>query len=158
MEQIAVYIIIIVILILTSVRKGKKQQQARLEQLKKQREMQEQQETDQVSPIDEIFKQFGGEFFDTETEQQEPVFTSNYTEKKSVPTPFLDVELRKTKSRKSIRDRDGSHFQNQKWKENNTEENIQFSEASEHFEYELSTVEELRKAIIYSEIINRKYT
>lgn len=158
MEQIAVYIIIIVILIVTSIRKGKKQQQARLEQLQKQQQAQEQQSANQLHPLDEIIKQFGGDFFENITEQQEPVAAEYYSEKKSVPSPFLDVELKRSSSRRTSREKDRLQFQNQKENEIIAEEPSHFNGVPEYFENELTTIDELRKAIIYSEIINRKYS
>lgn len=157
MEQIAVYIIIIVILILSSLRKGKKQQQAKLDQLKRQKEIQEQQTSVSVSPIDEIFKQFGGDFFNTDFEQPQPVVSDFYQEKISQPTPFLDNELKQHAKKQSIRNRETTSFKSQKNKEIQNEHISVISDDYEHFENELSTIEEFRKAIIYSEIINRKY-
>jgi hypothetical protein len=155
MEKILIYVIITVILILTSVRKGKKQKQDRLEQMKKRKDAEEMQQTSQSDPLNEIFKRLSSDFFEEpqQTPVQEDVFSEMASKK---PDPFLNYELQKMKSAQKPK-RKVSKIRQNYLEEEKIEIGKLEDELPEFVFTEPETVTDWKKAIIYSEIINRKY-
>lgn len=155
MEQVFIYLIITVILILVSVRKGKKNQQSRLEQLKKLKQQQPQEQKQQSDPLSQIFRQIGGDFFE---EPQSPEFEEEASIMFSPddPEPFLNVDLQKGLSVEQLKRKTPRKFTDRK---DRTEEEIiqEQTDLPELSFPDLITIEDWRKAIIYSEIIHRKY-
>ena len=151
MEQIAVYIIIIVILIVSSLRKSKKQQQAKIEQLKRQQQMQSGESGMQSETLEDIFKKLSGDIFEEEMMQEtepqvfEPVPVQN--------EPFLNFELKNVAKRKSEKHERRKIVH----EENYFEKMLKEQEQSETAESEFDTDVDWGKAVIYSEILNRKY-
>jgi hypothetical protein len=154
MEKIIIYIIITIILIAVSARNSKKQQQAKLEQMKRQKKLQEEQSESSEDSIEDIFRKLGGDIFSEVKQQPQPVFSQS-TEVGKTPDPFLDYELKRTTKSASVAS--GDKKKSPRGKKIYMEEIVDEIGVNEQSEYEINTLEEFKKAIIYSEIINRKY-
>jgi len=154
MEKVIIYIIITIILIAVSARNSKKQQQAKLEQMKRQKKLQEEQSDTSEDALEEIFRKLGGDIFNEGKQHPQPVF-SQHTEAVKIPEPFLDVELKRSEKSKSFGSKDKRS--SQRGKRIYQEEVFDEIGVDKSSDYELNTEEDFKKAIIYSEIINRKY-
>jgi heme exporter protein D len=151
MEQIAVYIIIIVILIVSSMRKSKKQQQAKIDQLKRQQQLQEGDTGYQGETLEDIFKKLSGDIFeDQPTQVPEIQMVEQNTIKKE---PFLNYELQNHAKRQSAKPQRRKIVH----EENYFEKMLKDQETAEQTESEFDTDIDWGKAVIYSEILNRKY-
>ncbi len=151
MEQIAIYVLITVILIITSIRRNKKQQQAKLEQLKKQQASNELQQENEEGTLEDIFKKLNSQMFDEQYVNQPNVAEAETSSQKS-NQPFLDYELKRA-SVKNPRPK-------RKYFTENDEVSIPDSldvSVGEITDREAVIDFDVRQAVIYSEIINRKY-
>jgi len=151
MEQIAVYIIIIVILIVSSLRKSKKQQQAKIDQLKRQQELQESDPTFQGESLEDIFKKLSGNIFEEEPDQVPEIQVIE--QKATGNEPFLNYELQNAARRQSAKPQRKKMIH----EENYFEKMLKEQELAEQSENEFDTDIDWGQAVIYSEILNRKY-
>jgi|GEM_PF-3332101 len=153
MENIAVYLIVTVILILVSLRKSKKQKQMRSTQPTKP-SVTSHPGYSQGDSIEDIFKRLGGDFFDdAEIQPVDELMAEPPTVKHN--KPFLDFELKNKSTSKFKRTTSKSIFRTEE--ETQAEEEQEVLLNDEQFGNELNTVQDWRRAFIYSEIFHRKY-
>ncbi len=155
MEQILIYILFITLLLFTLIRKNKKQLE-KAEQLKKLREKEKQDEYEQYEQegsLESIINTFTGDIFEMSDKTVSPAPVMKNT-KPATKSPFLDLELKNIgKNKKDTKKGTKKYFHSENIPENKTRE--QYSD--EHIFSELSTIDDWRRAIIFSEIINKKH-
>jgi hypothetical protein len=147
MEQIFIYLIIFVVLILFSARQNKKKQQAAKQTIINKQNVQQQQ---QPETLEDIFKKLGSEnFFSSESNMS----SDAYIPQESSETQVLNFEKRVPEVKKFER-----KISKRKQREEIFSEEIGSSEITDQtIDFQFDNPDEMKKAIIYSEIINRKY-
>ncbi len=147
MEQIFIYLIIFVVMILFSAMQNKKKQQAAREALLKKQQQKQQSLTDS---IEDIFKKLGDSgYIQPESELSSEGYIPEVNEQAqyaSYENTFPEIQkIEKKPLRKRIRE------------EVLFEEKEDLDHLHKNVDFQINNLDEMKKAIVYSEIINRKY-
>ena len=155
MEKIFIYLIIFVVMILFSARQNKKKQEAaKLAMLKKQQHQQNQQNASEQhqkpESLEDVFKKLGSNFLFPSAPSPSP---DVYIPEDTMEDPFLNFE-QPTPALKVVTNK----IETKKVRKENLIDEINDSEKlNQTIDFQFDNIDEMKKAIIYSEIINRKY-
>jgi hypothetical protein len=148
MEQILIYVIITIILIVSSVKKKKKPTNNSPQQQPTQPK--------QTESLEELFKRLGGEFFEEQpTNEPTPQPIDEVIMEGNETNPYLEAEQKRL-SEKTKR-AEARTFRENKYNQSAYTQNIIEETEGYVFNNEDFSTQNMQKAIIYSEIINRKY-
>lgn len=158
MENLFVYLIITVILILASLRGNKKTQQAKSGKTAPGSTGTPQPSMQKNISLEKFFQSLESDIFDEEDEfvlQKNQPKNPSKNQQTTSKSPFLDYELKHTRQSKNPNQKREKNYSSEEFAllMDETSEN----ESVEHSEIAIQLRDELRKAIIYSEIFNRKY-